>query len=274
MELPFAPGVSLTRDELGLIDSTYLTVYMVGQFLFGPLGDRFGPRQILLFGLGLSVASAVGFGLSSTLARFLLFPVLQGVAQSTGWSNTTKTMSSWFSINERGRVIGWWCTHYTVGAAVALPFAGWMMDHFAHARFITHPLPAAAFVGLAVPYVPAATWMLTLIFGTVALFWPAAFWGPAGAVAGVMLLTWLLLRNRPEDVGLPPIEEYHGDVSPPTTETEEEEILEELEGSWNLIGAVLAAPRIWTLALAYFFSKARPLCVYFLGAKVRGRNDS
>ena len=29
-----------------------------------------------------------------------------------------------------------------------------------------------------------------------------------------MVLTWLLLRNRPEDVGLPPIEEYHGDPEP------------------------------------------------------------
>ena len=104
--LPFDLGVSLNRTDLGDIDSTFLTVYMLGQFFFGPLGDRFGPRRILLFGLGLSVVAAVGFGLSTAYAAFLLFAVLQGIAQSTGWSITTKTMSSWFSVNERGRVIG------------------------------------------------------------------------------------------------------------------------------------------------------------------------
>ena len=60
-------------------------------------------------------------------------------------------MSSWFSVNERGRVIGWWCTHYTVGAAVALPFAGWMMDHYSHAQFTEFPLPPELLVGPVLP---------------------------------------------------------------------------------------------------------------------------
>ena len=263
--LSFDPAVSLTRKNLGDIDSIFLTVYMLGQFLFGPLGDRFGPRRILLFGLALSAASAIGFGMSSTLGAFLLFAVLQGIAQGTGWSNTTKTMSSWFSVNERGRVIGWWCTHYTVGAAVALPFAGWLMDRYSHAPFTSFPLPPASFVGPVLPYVPMAAWAPALLLSTVAPFWPAAFWGPAGVVAGVMLLSWMLLRNRPEDVGLPPIEEYHGDVKP--LAEEDEVIVEKKEGSWQLIVAVLSTPRIWTLAVAYFSVKLVRYTFIFWGPK-------
>ncbi len=263
--LPFAPGVSLTRKNLGDIDSTYLIVYMLGQFLFGPLGDRFGPRRILLFGLGLSVAAAVGFGLSTTLAAFLLFAVLQGIAQGTGWSNTTKTMSSWFSVNERGRVIGWWCTHYTVGFAVALPFAGWMMDHYGQPIFSSFPLPPVFMAGTVLPYVPAAGWAPASLFGTIAPFWPAAFWGPAAAVAGVALLAWLLLRNQPEDVGLPSIEEYHGDSKP--LSTEDRAIVESAENAWQLIGAVLGTPRIWALALAYFSVKLVRYVFMFWGPK-------
>jgi MFS transporter, OPA family, glycerol-3-phosphate transporter len=269
--IPFAPGVSLTRSDLGIIDSTFLTVYMLGQFLFGPLGDRFGPRRILLFGLGLSVVSAVGFGFSSTLAAFLLFSVLQGIAQSTGWSNTTKTMSSWFSVNERGRVLGWWCTHYPVGTAIALPFAGWMMDRYSHALFTGFPLPAIVSFDLVSSTIPSAAWAPSVLFGSAAPFWQAAFWGPAGVVAGVMVLTWLLLRNRPEDVGLPPIEEYHGDPKPIPTNDEideaEEAIIEKPEGSWQLIGAVLATPRIWTLAVAYFSVKLVRYAFIFWGPK-------
>ncbi len=263
--LPYDLGVSLSRSNLGDIDSIFLTVYMLGQFLFGPLGDRFGPRRILLFGMGLSVASAVGFGLSSTFAMFVLFAVLQGIAQSTGWSNTTKTMSAWFSINERGRVIGWWCTHYTVGAAVALPFAGWLMDYYARAPFTSFALPPSLLAGPVLAYIPTAVWGPMLFLGADAPFWRAAFWGPAGAVAGVALLAWLLLRNRPEDVGLQPIEEYHGDSKPLTTE--DEAIVKTPEGSWQLIAAVLATPRIWTLALAYFSVKLVRYSFMFWGPK-------
>jgi OPA family glycerol-3-phosphate transporter-like MFS transporter len=263
--LPFDTSVSLTRNDLGVIDSTFLTVYMIGQFVFGPLGDRFGPRRILLFGLGLSVIAAVGFGLSTTLTAFLLWSVLQGIAQSTGWSNTTKTMSSWFSINERGRVIGWWCTHYTFGAAIALPFAGWAMDYFGHARFTASVLPAVFFVGPALPCFPMASLAPVMLFSTVAPFWPAAFWAPALVVAIVLVLAWLLLRNGPEDIGLPPIEEYHGDPMP--LQASDALIVESPAGSWQTIGAVLTTPRIWTLALAYFSVKLVRYAFYFWGPK-------
>ncbi|HEX3601648.1 MAG TPA: MFS transporter, partial [Lacipirellulaceae bacterium] len=267
--LPFASGVSLTRDDLGLIDSVLLTFYMLGQFLFGPLGDRFGPRGILICGLGLSAAAAIGSGFSTTLAAFIVFSMLQGIAQSTGWSNTNKAMSSWFSVNERGRVIGWWCTHYTVGSAVALPFAGWMMDHFGHARFASFPLPVALVAAPNAPYVPTAVWAPTLYFSTVAPYWPGAFWGPAGAVAGVMVMTWLFLKNRPEDVDLPPIEDYHQDSVQKESQrsTTENAIINEEEGSWRLIASVMVAPRMWTLALAYFSVKLVRYAFIFWGPK-------
>ncbi len=263
--LTSAPGISLNRDDLGLIDSTFLTVYMVGQFVFGPLGDRFGPRLILLMGLSLSVAAAVGSGFSTTLTAFLIFAALQGVAQATGWSNTTKTMSSWFSVGERGRVMGWWCTHYPTGGAIALPFAGWMMDHYSHARFTALPVPPALLIGPAFPFDPLASLAPTMLYSTTAPFWPGAFWGPAGAVAGVTLLAWMFLRNRPEDVGLPPIEEYHGDPTP--SAVVDDAVVNAPDSSWQVIGAVLVQPRIWTLALAYFSIKLVRYAFIFWGPK-------
>src|SRR5262245_29602668 len=171
----------MNRADFGLVDSALLAAYMCGQFVFGPMGDRFGPRRVLLAGMSLSIVASIASGFSSVTWAFITFAILQGVAQSTGWSNTSKTMSSWFSLNERGRVIGLWCTHYTVGAAVALPFAGWVMEHFG----------GVSATGKIVP------------------FWPAAFWAPAVVLGLVLVLAWLLLADRPEDVGLPPIEEYH-----------------------------------------------------------------
>jgi OPA family sugar phosphate sensor protein UhpC-like MFS transporter len=214
---------------------------MLGQFLFGPLGDRFGPRRILLCGVALSVAAAVAFGFSTGMMTMIVLSILQGVAQSTGWSNTAKVMSGWFSLRERGRVIGWWCTHYSVGAAVALPFAGYMMTHFGT------PRPTGENGSDIIPY------------------WQAAFWGPAAVLSVVFVISWRLLRSRPEEVGLPPIEEYHAEPVSVVVEGDTPE--EEPEGSWIVIGDVLRVPGIWCLAASYFSIKLTRYALYFWGPK-------
>jgi OPA family sugar phosphate sensor protein UhpC-like MFS transporter len=222
------PRITLSREQLGWIDSASLATYMAGQFLFGPLGDRFGPRRILMAGMAVSVLAAVASGFSTTFTAFLAFALVQGIAQSTGWSNVNKVMSSWFSVRERGRVIGWWCTHYTVGAVAALTFAGWMMNYFG--RTETGPDGVKL-----IPY------------------WPAAFWGPAVVLSVVLVFAWRFLRNTPEEVGLPPIEKYHGE--PQSVINEEDAAEPEASGSWRLVGEVLATPSIWLLAFAYFSIK-------------------
>jgi OPA family glycerol-3-phosphate transporter-like MFS transporter len=253
--------VAINREQFGLVDSAFLTTYMLGQFVFGPLGDRFGPRRILLFGMALSIVAATASGLATTLSVFVALAVLQGVAQSTGWSNTTKTMSSWFSLRERGRVIGWWCTHYTVGAAIALPFSGWLMEAYGH-RPATEQL-AAPFTsfGMSALLAPGIAFASDPLIP----FWPAAFWGPAAALSVVLVLTWLLLRNRPEDVGLPPVEQYHGE--PESLIDEGERSRPAPEGSWKLIGEVLSTPSIWLLASAYFSIKLTRYAFIFWGPK-------
>jgi OPA family sugar phosphate sensor protein UhpC-like MFS transporter len=235
------PRVLIDRGQYGLIDSAFLTTYMLGQFVFGALGDRFGPRRIILSGLALSVAAAVSSGLSTTLTAFIALAVLQGIAQSTGWSNVSKTMSSWFSLGERGRVIGLWCSHYTVGSALAVVFAGWLIDHW------------GSLVSPGVRGYHAAA------------FWPAAFWGPAGIVFVVLILASQLLRNRPEDVGLPPIEKYHGEPESLLDDEDRKHIAP--ERSWKLVGEVLRSPTIWTLAVAYFSIKLVRYSFMFWGPK-------
>ena len=230
--------LGISREQLGRVDATYLSVYSLGQFFFGPLADRYGPRKVLLFGMGLSVLAALGFGLSTTLAGFLTFAALQGIAQSTGWSATSKVMSSWFSLRERGRVLGWWCTHYTAGAAVANPLAAWLMDHW----------------GLLVPAGVAGH--------GVAPFWPAAFWGPAAVLCVIIVLARLLLRNRPEDAGLAPIEAYHQETGARKAAAAAEPAA---IGTWQLIGEVLRKPSVWLLAIAYFPIKLSRYALYTWG---------
>jgi OPA family sugar phosphate sensor protein UhpC-like MFS transporter len=148
-------------------------------------------------------------------------------------------MSSWFSLRERGRVLGWWCTHYTAGAAAATPFAAWLIENWG--RFVPKGFPGSGIVP----------------------FWPAAFWGPAIVLFFVMMLTWLLLVNQPEDVGLPPIDEYHGE---PISLIQAKEALQPTPtGSWATIREVLTTPSVWMLAIAYFPVKLSRYSLYLWG---------
>jgi OPA family sugar phosphate sensor protein UhpC-like MFS transporter len=234
------PTVALTRKQLGLVDSAFLATYSLGQFVFGPLVDRFGSRTILLVGMSLSALAAAGSGFSRTAIAFLAFAILQGASQATGWTANSKVMSAWFSLRERGRVLGWWCTHYTVGAAIASPFAGWLMDALGHTSTVdgeTKLIP----------------------------FWPAAFWGPAAVLIVIMLIMWAVLRNRPEDVGLPPIEQYHHESESITDESDRADTVP--ERSWKISREVLSSPNIWLLAIAYFPVKLARYSFYFWGPK-------
>jgi len=84
-----------------------------------------------------------------------------------------KAMASWFSTQERGRFYGFWNTCHNLGAAVSVVVSGMVVQHFGW-RF-----------GFFVP-------------GTIALF-------------GAAFVAWRML-DRPESVGLPPIQEYHGEL--------------------------------------------------------------
>jgi OPA family sugar phosphate sensor protein UhpC-like MFS transporter len=96
-------------------------------------------------------------------------------------------------------------------------------------------------------------------------FWPAAFWGPAAVLLAIMFIMWFVLRNRPEDVGLPPIEKYHGEPESLIDETERIEAAP--DGSWKVVREVLASPSIWLIAIAYFPVKLARYSFYFWGPK-------
>ncbi len=93
------------------------------------------------------------------------------------------------------------------------------------------------------------------------LAWRYAFWVPAAVLVMIWLLFLNLQRNRPEDVGLPPIEEYRGEkkaVLTGGTETEEAE-----EGTWELIGQVMRNRMVQLLAGVYLLLKPTRYLILF-----------
>jgi OPA family glycerol-3-phosphate transporter-like MFS transporter len=219
------PTLEITRTSLGWIDGLFGVAYALGQFIWGMCGDKFGPRKVVLTGMFFSIIVAVAMGMSSTVVLFGVLFFCQGLCQSTGWAPLTKNVSYWFSRKERGRTYGFWATNYDIGGMLAGAFAGYM----------------------------------ALVF----LSWRFAFFMPAIVLAVIWLLFLFLQKNRPEDIGLPSIEDYHGEAVDVLAKGETSE--DEPEGSWKMIGEVFRNPVILSLGAVYFFLKPTRYAMLFWG---------
>ena len=224
------PNVSLTIEQMGIIDGLYLIGYAIGQFIWGVLGDRVGTRKIVLGGLTASIIAGFAMGVSSLMLAFGVFALIQGLSQSTGWAPLAKNITNWFSLKERGVVMGWWATNYTIGGLIGAPIAG---------------LAAAYF-----------------------LDWRYAFFIPALILLVILVLFYFFQVNKPQDVGLPSIEDYHRESAKSDEQVEvvnenKQESAE--EGSWEMTLTVIKNPMVLLLGAMYFFLKPTRYAILFWG---------
>ena len=220
------PDISMTTEQMGIIDGVYLAAYAAGQFIWGILGDRVGTRKIVLLGLSGSIMAGFAMGVSSIVLAFGVFALIQGLSQSTGWAPLTKNISNWFSMRERGVIMGWWATNYTIGGLLGAPLAAFAAVYFGGWRF--------------------------------------AFFVPAIVLIGVALLFFILQKNRPQELDLPPIEEYHGENDSGSNDVKNTGDEPE-EGSWQSIIGVIKDPMVILLGAVYFFLKPTRYAILFWG---------
>jgi OPA family sugar phosphate sensor protein UhpC-like MFS transporter len=215
--------MGMTRDQMSWIDGGNSIAYALGQFLFGTLGDKLGTRAIVLAGMLGSVMVALATGFSNSVLLIGVFFAIQGLCQSSGWAPLAKNVGEFFSQRERGSIMGFWCTNYALGGFGASVLAGYAAQKFG---------------------------------------WRYAFFVPAVALFAIWVLFLLFQRNRPEDVGLPPVEQYHGE-SEAVLDPKETPALEP-EGSWKVVTEVLQNKMVWLLAVVYFLVKpTRYLLLYW-----------
>ena len=174
--------LQVTDLEIAHVWTAYLAAYMFGQFLSAWLGRKVACRTLLLTGMAVSLACNVAFGFTTLMGPagywpLVIFMVINGFAQATGWPGNIGAMASWFRRKERGTVMGLWATCYQVGSFLAKWFAAFM-------------------------------------FAAMGLVW--SFWGASIVLFGVWVLFYFLQRDTPEDAGLdaivvelPPVVDDH-----------------------------------------------------------------
>src|SRR5881396_2298342 len=62
-ELKKPEVLGLTKAQMSGMDGVYSAVYALGQFFWGTLGDRYGTRKVVLFGMMASIVTAAIMGM-------------------------------------------------------------------------------------------------------------------------------------------------------------------------------------------------------------------
>jgi MFS transporter, OPA family, glycerol-3-phosphate transporter len=159
--------LGLSKTTLGYFGTALLWSYAIGQAVNGNLGDKYGGR--LMMSLGAILSCGINWVVSFGVGFWSLFVpwTANGFAQSMGWAPGSKVLSNWWGHHERGRAFGFFM------------FAAGMSSILA---FVT---PLIVLKGLDLNW----RWIFRL---PVLLLL-------AGGVA-----YYLIVRNRPEDLGYEP----------------------------------------------------------------------
>ena len=199
---------------MGLLGSVYFYCYAVMQFPAGLLSDSLGPRKTVTSFLLLAAVGSLLFSFAPNIKMAFIDRVMVGFGVSMVFIPTMKILSQWFRTRE-----------FAVMAGI---------------------LNAVGGLG-----VMAATWLLALMtrhFG-----WRFSFELIGIITFLLVILVWLIVRDRPADRGWPSLAEidHRGEGTVP--------IKAEI-GLWEGTRQVVTEKYFWPVAIWFFFD-----CGIFFG---------
>jgi sugar phosphate permease len=164
-----------SASVLGLLGSIYFYCYAVMQLPAGLLSDSIGPRKTVALFLLIAAAGSILFGISPNIETAFAGRIMVGFGAAMVFIPTMKILSQWFYPREFALMAG--------------------------------ILNAVGGVG-----VLAATWLLGVM--TVAFGWRLSFEIIGAGTVAVVILNWIIVRDRPQDKGWPSIFETDPKTSP------------------------------------------------------------
>jgi EmrB/QacA subfamily drug resistance transporter len=127
---------TLARDldagssSLQWIVDAYMLVFAGLLLTAGALGDRFGRRRALAFGLATFGIGSLLAALSATTGELIASRALMGVGGAFIMPSTLSILTATFPREELGKAIGIWAGFAGIGIAIGPVSGGWLLDHF------------------------------------------------------------------------------------------------------------------------------------------------
>ncbi|TWM29023.1 Glycerol-3-phosphate transporter [Bacillus paralicheniformis] len=222
LAMPYLIEEGFSKSALGFALSALSISYGLSKFVMATISDRSNPRMFLPAGLILSAVISLLMGFvpffTSSITIMFIMLFLNGWFQGMGWPPSGRVLVHWFSVSERGNKTAIWNVAHNVGG------------------------------GLMAPIAVAGVAIFSGITGS-ATGYEGVFILPALVAIAVAVISYWLIRDTPQSVGLPPIEEYRNDYSSKSKKTFETE----LSTKEILFKYVLNNKWVWAIALANIF---------------------
>ncbi|XP_038062236.1 sugar phosphate exchanger 3-like [Patiria miniata] len=139
---PFLENADEAEVFFGILDTVFLVSYAIGLYVSGMLGDRLDLRKVLGGGMCLSAFAIFMFGSLSewislyNKAYYIVFWILNGLLQGTGWPALIAIMGNWFT-ESRGLVFGLWTSCQSVGNILGSILAALVVNQGYEFAFLT-----------------------------------------------------------------------------------------------------------------------------------------
>jgi sugar phosphate permease len=154
-----------------MIISIWSIIYGIGKFLNGYFSDRSNARYFMSLGLLGSALTSLAMGWGSGIYFFGGIWAFNAWFQSMGWPPVSRLLTHWFGPKELGTKWGITNLSHQIGGAIIAVLAGYLIEHYG---------------------------------------WRSAFFVPSIIALGAAFLLFNRLRDTPQSLGLPSIEEHLG----------------------------------------------------------------
>ncbi len=185
-----------TGVALGSLAAMYYYIYTAMQIPSGVLADTLGARASVTIGNLIAGIGSILFGLAATFVEASLGRLLVGLGVSVVFVSLMKSNTIWFSERDYGFISG---VTLSLGNLGAILSAG--------------------------PLAAVLHWYS----------WRAVFVGLGILQLALTALSWLSVRNRPEDLGFPSVREMEGKLSHPSRQ----------QHWWAALKSVLRNIKLW-----------------------------
>jgi len=208
LAMPLLSGeYGYSKTQLGGIITIWSVIYGVGKFVNGYFSDRSNARYFMTIGLLGSAATCCILGFGTSLYYFGFFFAINAWFQSMGWPPVARLLAHWFSPNELGTKWSFASVAHQLGGAVITFMSSVLIEYYG---------------------------------------WQSAFIVPSVLVVGIAAVLFNRLRDTPQSIGLPPIEQHQGLVE--EGEKEEENLPPKI-----LIKLVFNSRLLWYVCMANMF---------------------
>ncbi len=196
-------ALAMDNTQAGMLATANLVGYLLLSAGGGALASRYGPRLVILIGLLVAAAGMLLTGLAHSVPQAALWRAVTGIGSGASNVPVMGLLAAWATSRRRGIVTGIGVS----GSSLAL-----------------------IVIGLLVPQ---------LLTAGGAEGWRLCWFGFGGITLLLALAAWLVLRNRPAEIGLMPLGSMPGNPQPlPQCHALE----------WR---RVYRSPTVWHLGLVY-----------------------